>query len=123
MTILLRTLLLQLLKVIELKWTMDLVWVKKCSNNRGELIVLLSWWNLNGGNGGGNNGIDSIYFHLVLTQFISFFDTDSSGTFITEQLDTTAKCIEILTSWYHIVWLVDDTTNGTVKHLCKWSRN
>ena len=87
------------------KWTWS-GWVKKTRNGRTTYALLSSD---NGGDGGGNNGIASIYFHSS-DAIHTYYDTDSGNNYGAIN-DTVYRDPN---SWYHIVWQVD-AANGTSK--------
>ena len=87
------------------KWTWS-GWVKKTRNGRTTYALLSSD---NGGDGGGNNGIASIYFHSS-DAIHTYYDTDSGNNYGAIN-DTVYRDPN---SWYHIVWQVD-AANSTSK--------
>ena len=87
------------------KWTWS-GWVKRCSLGSTSYELLSSD---NGGDGGGNNGIASIYFHSS-NKIHTYYDTTSGDNYGAIN-DTVYRDTN---SWYHIVWQVD-AANSTSK--------
>ena len=87
------------------KWTWS-GWVKKTRNGRTTYALLSSD---NGGDGGGNNGIASIYFHNS-GEIHTYYDTTGSNNYGA----INSNVYRDTNSWYHIVWQVD-AANSTSK--------
>ena len=87
------------------KWTWS-GWVKKTRNGRTSYALLSSD---NGGDGGGNNGIASIYFHNS-GEIHTYYDTTGSNNYGA----INSNLYRDTNSWYHIVWQVD-AANSTSK--------
>ena len=87
------------------KWTWS-GWVKKTRVGRTSYALLSSD---NGGDGGGNNGIASIYFHSS-DAIHTYYDTTSGDNYGA----INSNVYRDTNSWYHIVWQVD-AANSTSK--------
>ena len=87
------------------KWTWS-GWVKKTRVGRTSYALLSSD---NGGDGGGNNGIASIYFHSS-DAIHTYYDTTSGDNYGA----INSNVYRDTNSWYHIVWQVD-AANQTSK--------
>ena len=87
------------------KWTWS-GWVKKTRLGRTSYALLTSQ---NDGDGGGNNGIGSIYFHSSDAIHVYY---DTTGANNSGAINDTVY--RDTNSWYHIVWQVD-AANSTSK--------
>ena len=87
------------------KWTWS-AWVKRCRLESTSYELLSSD---NDGDGGGNNGIASIYFHSS-NKINTYYDTPSANNYG----DINNNKYRDVGSWYHVVWQVD-ADNSTSK--------